>query len=51
MRALKVEYSSFQDSSEAIEDYFNYYNKKIIQDKTKWMHPVKYRKTSICLIQ
>ena len=35
----------------AVEDYSNYYNKIILQVKTKWMPPVKYRKTSICLTQ
>ena len=30
-------------------EYIDYYNNKRIQSKTKWMPPVNYRITSICL--
>ncbi|MBR6977506.1 MAG: IS3 family transposase [Lachnospiraceae bacterium] len=29
-------------------DYINYYNNERIQEKTKWMPPVKYRMASTC---
>ena len=41
------DYSSFEEFSKAIEEYIDYYNKRI-QAKTKWMPPVKYRIASIC---
>ncbi|MBR2668940.1 MAG: IS3 family transposase, partial [Solobacterium sp.] len=28
-------------------EYIDYYNNERIQEKTKWMSPVKYRETSI----
>ena len=41
------EYKSYEEFSEAIKDYINYYNNERIQAKTKWMPPVKYRETSM----
>ena len=41
-------YNSFEDFAEAVRDYINYYNNERIQEKTKWMPPVKYREASIC---
>lgn len=41
-------YNSFEDFAEAVRDYINYYNNERIQQKTKWMPPVKYREASIC---
>lgn len=41
-------YKSFDEFSEAIKEYINYYNNKRIQAKTKWMPPVKYREASMC---
>jgi len=42
-------YKSFEEFSEAVKEYIYYYNNKRIQEKTKWMPPVKYRKASMCL--
>ena len=42
------EYTSFEMFAKAVEEYINYYNNIRIQAKTKWMPPVKYRKTSMC---
>jgi transposase InsO family protein len=41
-------YNSFEDFAEAVRDYINYYNNERIQQKTKWMPPVKYREASMC---
>ena len=41
-------YNSFEDFAEAVRDYINYYNNERIQEKTKWMPPVKYREASMC---
>lgn len=41
-------YTSFEVFAAAIEEYINYYNNERIQEKTKWMPPVKYREASIC---
>ena len=41
------DYESFDDFSKAVDEYINYYNNERIQAKTKWMPPVKYRKTSM----
>ena len=41
------EYASFEDFAKAINEYIDYYNNERIQAKTKWMPPVKYRKTSM----
>jgi len=41
------EYKSFDQFSIAVEEYINYYNNDRIQQKTKWMPPIKYRETSI----
>ena len=42
------EYESFDDFAEAVKEYIDYYNNERIQEKTKWMPPVKYRETSMC---
>ena len=42
------DYSSFEEFSQAIEEYIDYYNNKRIQAKTKWMPPVQYRIASMC---
>lgn len=42
------EYHSFEEFSDAVEKYIDYYNNERIQEKTKWMPPVKYREASIC---
>lgn len=42
------DYSSFEEFSQVVEDYIEYYNNKRIQAKTKWMPPVKYREASMC---
>ena len=41
------DYSSFDEFSEAIRKYIDYYNNERIQAKTKWMPPVKYREASM----
>ena len=41
-------YSSFEEFSQAVEEYIDYYNNKRIQAKTKWMPPVQYRIASMC---
>lgn len=41
-------YDSFESFEKAVKEYIHYYNNERIQAKTKWMPPVKYRKTSIC---
>ena len=43
------DYSSFEEFSKKVKEYIDYYNNKRIQEKTKWMTPVQYRKSSICL--
>lgn len=40
-------YPTFKSFSDAVKEYIDYYNNERIQSKTKWMPPVKYRKTSI----
>jgi transposase InsO family protein len=42
------EYKSFEEFSNAMKEYIEYYNNERIQEKTKWMPPVKYRLASIC---
>ncbi|MFR7630200.1 MAG: IS3 family transposase [Lachnospira eligens] len=42
------DYSSFEEFSQAVEEYIDYYNNKRIQVKTKWMPPVQYRIASMC---
>ena len=39
-------YGSFHDFAEAVDQYIDYYNNRRIQEKTKWMPPSIYRKTS-----
>ena len=41
------EYLTFEQFSEAVKEYIDYYNNERIQEKTKWMSPVKYRESSI----
>lgn len=41
------DYSTFNEFSEAIRKYIDYYNNERIQAKTKWMPPVKYREASM----
>ncbi|MDY6065514.1 MAG: IS3 family transposase, partial [Finegoldia sp.] len=41
------DYKSFEEFSEAIEKYIDYYNNERIQAKSKWMPPTKYRKASM----
>ena len=41
-------YSSFDEFSQAMDEYIYYYNNDRIQAKTKWMPPIKYRITSTC---
>ena len=41
-------YKSFNEFSDAVKEYIYYYNNNRIQEKTKWMPPVKYRKASMC---
>lgn len=45
---MKMIYT-FKVFSEAVDEYLDYYNNKRIPSKTKWMNPVKYRETSICV--
>ena len=42
------EYKSFEEFSNAMKEYIEYYNNERIQEKTKWMPPAKYRLASIC---
>ncbi len=41
------QYQSFEQFSQAVDEYISYYNNDRIQAKTKWMSPAKYRETSI----
>jgi transposase InsO family protein len=41
------QYETFDQFSQAVDEYIAYYNNDRIQAKTKWMSPVKYRETSI----
>ena len=43
------DYCSFEEFAKGVEEYIDYYNNKRIQAKTKWMTPVEYRKSSMCL--
>ena len=43
------DFKSFEEFSIAVDEYIYYYNNFRIQAKTKWMPPVKYRETSICV--
>lgn len=42
------EYQTFEEFSEAVDDYIYFYKNQRIQKKTKWMPPVLFRKASIC---
>ena len=44
------DFDSFDSFSIAVDEYIDYYNNRRIQAKTKWMPPVKYRKTSMCSV-
>lgn len=46
---FEKEYSSSEEFEKAIAEYIDYYNNVRIQAKTKWMPPVKYRETSMCV--
>ena len=39
-------YNTFEDFSNAVADYIDYYNNKRIQKKTMWMTPVAFREAS-----
>ena len=41
-------FKSFKSFSKAVAKYINYFNNERIQQKTKWMPPVKYREASMC---
>ena len=43
------DHGSFESFSKAVDEYMYYYNNKRIQSKTKWMPPIVYRETSMCL--
>ena len=43
------DFKSFEEFQAAVDEYIDYYNTNRIQEKTKWMPPVKYRKASICV--
>lgn len=45
---FKDNFKSFKTFSKAVDEYINYYNNERIQQKTKWMPPVKYRLASMC---
>ena len=40
-------YKSFEEFSNAMKEYIDYYNNERIQAKTKWMPPVQYRLASM----
>ena len=40
-------YQTFEDFSNAVEEYIDYYNNKRIQKKTMWMPPVAFREASL----
>ena len=46
-RSATLQYPSFEAFSKAIADYLDYYNNSIIQAKTKWMPPSKFREASM----
>ena len=41
------QYRTFEQFSEAVNEYIDYYNNERIQKKTKWMPPARYREASI----
>ena len=43
------DYKSFEEFAKGVKEYIYYYNNIRIQAKTKWMTPVQYRKSSMCL--
>ena len=45
---FEKDFDSFEAFAEAVREYIDYYNNERIQEKTKWMPPVKYREASIC---
>ncbi len=40
-------FKTFEEFRQAVEEYTYYYNNERIQEKTKWMPPVKFREASI----
>ena len=44
---FESEFQTFEQFSQAVDKYIIYYNNDRIQEKTKWMSPVKFRETSI----
>ena len=46
--AFGKDFASFEAFAEAVREYIDYYNNERIQEKTKWMPPVKYREASMC---
>ena len=44
---FESQFHTFEQFSEAVDEYIYYYNNERIQKKTKWMPPVKYREASI----
>ena len=45
---FEKDFASFEAFAEAVKEYIDYYNNERIQEKTKWMPPVKYREASMC---
>ena len=43
----KDDFASFDEFSQAVKKYIDYYNNERIQEQTKWMSPVEYRKASM----
>ena len=43
------DFDCFECFSKAVDEYIHYYNNERIQEKTKWMPPVKYREASFCI--
>ena len=41
------DFASFDEFSQPVKKYIDYYNNERIQEKTKWMSPVEYRKASM----
>ena len=45
------DYSSFEEFSQAVEEYIDYYNNKRIQAKTKWLSKINYTFTAARLFR
>ena len=41
------EFKTFDQFKQADADYIDYYNNKRIKSETKWMHPSKFRESSM----